>query len=146
YVYLVNENNSTLTAFSFSSAGRLTELNTLSTRAAGATGNNTGAEIAVHPSGDFVYSSNRGDNNIAVFHIAPSTGMVTLVGHVPTGGTTPRSFAIDPSGAWLYAANQNSDTIITFSIDATSGMPSATGASMPFDNPSFIGFVSLPPR
>jgi 6-phosphogluconolactonase len=146
YVYLVNENNSTLTAFSFSSAGRLTELNTLSTRASGANGNNTGAEIAVHPSGNFVYSSNRGDNNIAVFRIAPATGMVSLVGHVPTGGMTPRSFAIDPSGAWMFAANQGSDSIVTFSIDTTTGMPSPTGASMPFDNPSFIGFVSLPPR
>ncbi len=145
YAYLINENNSTLTAFSFS-AGRLTELHTVSTRAAGASGANTGAEIAVHPSGDFVYASNRGDNNIAVFRIAPATGMVTLVGHVPTGGMTPRSFALDPSGAWLYAANQNSDTVVTFAVDATTGMPSPTGASMAFDNPSFIGFVSLPPR
>lgn len=145
HAYLINENNSTLTAFSFD-AGRLTELHTLSTRATGASGANTGAEIVVHPSGDFVYASNRGDNNIAVFRIAPSTGMVTLVGHVPTGGMTPRNFALDPSGAWLYAANQNSDTVVTFSVDPTTGMPSPTGASMAFDNPSFIGFVSLPPR
>lgn len=141
--YLVNELNSTLTAFSFG-AGRLTELQTLSTRATGATGANTGAEIAVHPSGNFVYASNRGDNNIAVFRITPSTGMVTVVGHVSTGGMTPRNFALDPSGKWLYAANQNSDTVVSFSIDATTGMPSPTGATMAFDNPSFIGFVALP--
>ncbi len=144
YAYLVNENNSTLTAFSFA-AGRLTELQTVSTRATGATGANTGAEIVVHPSGAFVYSSNRGDNNVAVFRIAPTTGMVTLVGHVPTGGMTPRSFALDPSGKWLFAANQNSDTVVTFSVDTATGMPAATGATMPFDNPSFVGFVSLPP-
>jgi 6-phosphogluconolactonase len=144
HAYLINELDSTLTAFSFS-AGRLTPLHTVSIRANGATGNNTGAEIAVHPSGGFVYASNRGDNNIAVFRIAPATGMVTLVGHVPTGGMTPRSFALDPSGRWLFAANQNSDTVVTFSIDSSTGMPSPTGASMPFDNPSFVGFVSLPP-
>jgi 6-phosphogluconolactonase len=146
HVYLVNENNSSLTAFAFNGSGQLSELQTVSTRATGASGTNTGAEIAVHPSGDFVYSSNRGDNNIAVFRIAAATGMVSLVGHVPTAGMTPRSFAIDPSGAWMFAANQGSDTIVTFSIDTTTGMPSPTGASMPFDNPSFIGFVSLPPR
>ncbi len=144
YAYLINENDSTLTAFSFS-AGRLTPLQTLSTRAAGANGNNTGAEIAVHPSGSFVYASNRGDNNIAVFRIAPATGMVTLVGHVPTSGSTPRSFALDPSGRWLFAANQNSDTVVSFSVDSSTGIPSPTGVSTAFDNPSFVGFVSLPP-
>lgn len=143
YAYLVNENNSTLTAFSFS-AGRLTELHTVSTRAANATGANTGAEIAVHPSGNFVYASNRGDNNIAVFRIAPATGMVTLVGHVSAGGQTPRSFALDPTGAWLFAANQNSDTVVSFAVDPTTGMPTSTGAAIAFDNPSFVGFISLP--
>lgn len=145
HAYLINENNSTLTAFTFS-AGRLTELQTLSSRAANPAGANTGAEIAVHPSGNFVYVSNRGDNDIGVFRVAPATGTLALVGHVPTGGMTPRSFALDPTGAWLFAANQNSDSIVAYSIDGATGMPSPTGATLAFDNPSFIGFVSLPPR
>ena len=144
YAYSINELSSTVTAFAFS-AGRLTPLQTVSSRASGATGSNTGAEITVHPTGAYVYASNRGDNTIAVFRIAPATGMITLVGHVPTGGMTPRSFAIDPSGAWLFAANQSSDTVVAFAIDPATGMPSPTGASLPFDNPSFVGFVALPP-
>ena len=101
--------------------------------------------LAFDTAGAYVYASNRGDNTIAVFRIAPATGMITLVGHVPTGGMTPRSFAIDPSGAWLFAANQSSDTVVAFAIDPATGMPSPTGASLPFDNPSFVGFVALPP-
>jgi 6-phosphogluconolactonase len=145
YAYLVNELDSTLTAFSVN-AGRLTKLQTVSSRAANPAGANTGAEVAVHPSGNFVYASNRGDNDIGVFRIAPATGMVTLVGHVPTGGMTPRDFALDPSGNWLFAANQDSDSIVAFAIDASTGMLSPTGATLAFDHPSFIGFVSLPPR
>ena len=82
----------------------------------------------MHPNGKFVYGSNRGDNNIAVFSIDATTGMVTLVEHTSTQGMTPRNFTIDPSGKFLYAANQNSNTVVPFAIDATTGRltPTAT--------------------
>lgn len=145
HAYLVNELDSTLVALSYDGGtGRLAALQTVSTRAAGATGTNTGAEIAVHPSGKWVWSSNRGDNNLAAFIIAPATGMVTAAGHTPTGGTTPRAFAIDPSGGWLFAANQGSNTVVTFRIDGTSGALTAAGASLAAMQPSFVGFVGLP--
>ncbi len=145
HAYLVNENNSTLVALSYDGGtGRLTALQTLSTRATGATGTNTGAEIAVHPSGNWLWSSNRGDNNLAAFAIAPATGMVTLTGHTPTGGTTPRAFAIDPSGGWLFAANQGSNTVTTFRIDAPTGALTATGTPLSAMQPTFVGFVGLP--
>ena len=143
FAYLINENLSTLTVFAYAAAtGRLTEVQTVSNRAAGATGNNTGAEVAVHPSGKFVYASNRGDNTVSVFAIG-GDGKVSLVGHTPTG-TTPRSFAIDPTGAWMLVANQGAGTVTTYAIDATTGALTATGASVNATNPSFVGFVSLP--
>lgn len=144
HAYLVNELDSTLVAMSYDgAAGRLAALQTVSTRAAGATGNNTGAEIAVHPSGKWVWTSNRGDNNLAAFTIA-SSGMVTAAGHTPTGGMTPRAFAIDPSGTWLFAANQGSSTVTTFRIEATTGALTATGTPLAATQPSFVGFVGLP--
>lgn len=142
--YLVNENDSTLVTLAFDrNTGKLSAQGTVSTRAAGATGSNTGAEVAVHPNGSFVYASNRGDNTLAVFSIAPSSGQVSLVGHVPTGGMTPRMFAIDPAGAWLYVANQNSNNVITFAIDAQTGMLTRTGQPLTVTSPSFVGFVEL---
>lgn len=147
HAYLLNELDSTLTVLGFDAGtGRLTALQTVSSRATGATGSNTGAEIVVHPSGKFVYGSNRGDNNLAVFAIAAGTGMVSLVGHTSTSGMTPRSFAIDPTGAWLYAANQGSGTVITFAIDATTGALTRVGSPLTVSQPSFVGFVALPAR
>ena len=144
FAYLINENVSTLTAFAYDGAtGRLTELQTVSNRAAGATGTNTGAEVAVHPTGKFVYASNRGDNNVSVFAIGGG-GRVTLVGHVPTGAT-PRSFTLDPTGAWMLVANQGSDSVTTYAIDQTTGMATARGVPLPFTKPSFVGFVALAP-
>lgn len=147
HAYLVNELDSTLTTLAFDgSTGRLTAKQTVSTRATGATGANTGAEVVVHPSGKFVYASNRGDNNIAVYAIAAGTGMVTLASHTPTGGMTPRNFTIDPSGAWLFAANQGSSTVTTFAIDASTGGLTATGSPITATQASFVGFVALPAR
>jgi 6-phosphogluconolactonase len=147
HAYLVNELGSTLVAYSFApSTGLLTSLQTVSTRASGATGTNTGAEIAVHPSGKFVYSSNRGDNNIAVFTINATTGMVTPVGHTPTGGMTPRMFAIEPTGTWMYVANQSSDNVITFAIDSATGALTQSGAPLAVTGPSYVGFIALDPR
>lgn len=142
FAYVIDENVSTLMAFSYdASTGRLTELQTVSNRAAGATGNNTGAEVVVHPNGTFVYASNRGDDNVSVFSIG-TDGKVTLVGHIPVG-ETPRSFTLDPTGAWMLVANQGSDTVTTYKVDASTGMATVSGSPLAFANPSFVGFVSL---
>jgi 6-phosphogluconolactonase len=145
HAYLVNELNSTLQALAFdTTTGRLTSLQTLSTRAAGAMGTNTGAEVVVHPNGKFVYSSNRGDNNIAVFSIDATTAMVTLVANTPTQGMTPRNFTIDPAGKFLYVANQNSGNVVPLAIDGTTGKLTPTASPITVPTPQFIGIVALP--
>ncbi len=146
HAYVIDENDSTLIVFGYDAiTGRLTAQQTVSTRAAGATGSNTGAEIAVHPSGKFVYGSNRGDNTIAVFAI-DGTGGVRQTAQIATGGTTPRQFAIDPTGRWLFAANQDSNTVVTFAIDPASGGLIRSGTALSANQPTFIGFVALPAR
>lgn len=145
HAYLVNENDSTLVALAFdATTEQLATRQTVSTRAPGATGANTGAEVAVHPSGRWVYASNRGDDDLAQLAIDPADGTLTLVGHTPTGGATPRMFAIDPTGAWLFVANQGSDTVITFAIDPTTGALARVGAPLASTSPAFVGFASLP--
>jgi len=146
HAYLINELASTLSALAFdATTGRLSTLQTTSTRAAGATGNNTGAEIAVHPSGRFVYASNRGDNTIAVFGVT-GDGMVSRTGEVATGGRTPRHFAIDPGGTRLYAADQDDDTVVEFTLDLQTGMLTPAGVPVSAAQPAFIGITTLPRR
>ena len=84
----------------------------------GFTGNNTAADIHVHPSGKFVYASNRGADSIVIYSADPQSGKLTLVGHESTQGKTPRNFSLDPTGSYLLAANQQSDSVVVFSIDA----------------------------
>ena len=84
------------------------------------TGTNTAAEIRIHPSGRFLYTTNRGHNSVAMFEIE-ETGELEVIGWESTRGEWPRGMNIDPSGTFLYAANQNTDNIAVFRIHPANG-------------------------
>ena len=142
FVYVVNENDSTITTFAFDAErGRLDARGTLSTLPDGFPGQNTTAEIAVHASGRFVYASNRGHDSIAVFAVDASTGALRRVDVAPVGGREPRHFAIAPSGRWLLAAHQKSDTIAVFRLDPATGRLTAAGTPVKAPRPVDILFL-----
>jgi 6-phosphogluconolactonase len=85
------------------------------------TGTNTAAEIRVHPSGRFLYTTNRGHNSVAIFEVEQETGELEVIGWESTRGEWPRGMNIDPSGTFLYAANQNTDNIAVFRIHPSNG-------------------------
>lgn len=128
FLYLISELKSTVTALTFDSAsGRMNVLQTIPMLPEGFSGQSHGAEIKVHPSGRFVYASNRGHDSIVAYAVDPQTGALSHIGHQSTKGQTPRNFNIDPGGAFLLAANQDSGTIATFRIDPDSGALVDTG-------------------
>lgn len=144
FAYVINEIDVTLTAFSSDPAsGTLTELQTVSTLPLGQsveTGFST-ADVQVHPSGKFLYGSNRGHDSIVVFAIDEKTGRVTHVEHEPTQGSTPRGFGIDPTGAYLLAANQRSDSVVVLRIDQQTGRLTPTGHRIEIGSPVCVKFV-----
>jgi 6-phosphogluconolactonase (cycloisomerase 2 family) len=143
YLYVINELDSTVSAYRFDAdRGTLTELQVLTTLPAEFSGRSTGAEIAVAPSGQYVYVSNRGHDSIAIFSLDDRTGGLTPVGWAPTQGRQPRHFALDPAGNFLYAANQASDSITTFRIDQTRGTLQSTGQVIQTGSPVSIVFAS----
>ena len=142
YAYVINELNSTVTAFNFrADRGALEPLQTVSTLPGEFRGRNTTAEVQVHPSGKFLYGSNRGHDSIAIFAVDVRTGKLRLVGHQSTGGKTPRNFGLDPTGAYLLAANQTTDNIVVFRIDAKTGKLQATGRSVTVPAPVCVKFI-----
>lgn len=144
YAYVINELDSTVTTYQYDAdRGALRPLQVLSTLPPDFHGKNTGAEIAVAPSGGFVYASNRGHDSIAVFAVAPEAGTLAPVSWTPTGGATPRTFALDPSGSFLYAANQDSHTVVAFAVDGTTGRLAPTGQVIETGSPVCIVFASL---
>ncbi len=141
--YVINEILSTVTAFSYDAArGVLKEIQTTTTLPAGGAAKNSTAEVQVHPSGRFLYGSNRGHDSIAVFAIKPD-GTLEPIERVSTQGKNPRNFAIDPSGNWLLAANQNTANVVIFRIDASTGRLTPTGQSVKVDWPVCVKFLGL---
>jgi 6-phosphogluconolactonase len=145
FAYVINELTCTITAFSVDPAtGALTAIQTVSTLPAGETvreGYST-ADVQVHPSGRFLFGSNRGHDSIAVFAIDQASGRLTLVEHEPTGGNTPRAFGIDPDGAFLLAANQRSDSVVVFRIDGKTGALAPTGHRLEVPVPVCVKFLT----
>ncbi len=122
YAYVINELDSTLTAFKYDgSNGTLSTLDTVSTLPSNFSGISYCADVHVSPSGIFLYGSNRGHDSIVVFAIDGRTGRLKQLEHVSTEGKWPRNFAIDPTGRFLLVANQHTDNVVSFRIDAHTG-------------------------
>jgi 6-phosphogluconolactonase len=113
---------------------------TVRTRPDDFVGHNSGAQVVVHPSGRFVYSSNRGHNSIAIFSLDEDTGRHRLIGLEPTQGETPRNFNISPSGDFLVVANVGSHNVVSFRIDQASGKLEPTGHSVTTPMPVCVLF------
>ncbi|MGD1021211.1 MAG: lactonase family protein [Candidatus Sulfotelmatobacter sp.] len=141
--YVINEMGSTVSVYGYETAGVLRPLQTISTIPKSFTVLNEDAEIAVHPSGKFLYASNRGHDSIAVFAIDPNKGTLTLVEYAPTKGQSPRNFAIDPSGALIFAANEKSDNIVLFQINQQTGGLTPTGKVLDISQPVCVKFVPI---
>ena len=144
HAYVITEMLCTIQVFDRNgTSGALSPVQTISTLPAGqavAPGMST-AEVLLHPSGKFLYGSNRGHDTLVVYAVDASTGKLTLLQHVPTGGKMPRAFNIDPTGAFLVVGNQNSDTIATFKIDPAKGTLTATGHTISVGKPVSFEFV-----
>lgn len=136
HLFVINELDSTITTYAWSAvAGALKQLGTVSTLPPGFADRNSTAEIAVHPSGRFVYGSNRGHDSIAVFAFDADSATLKPVQIQPCGGKTPRCFTLDPSGRFLLVANQASNNVVAYRIDAESGRLSATGSEITVSMP-----------
>ncbi len=138
-VYCINERNSTVSVLTYDpTGGVLQERQTLSTLPADFQGENTGADLHLHPTGRYLYGSNRGHNSIAIFAVDAAGPELHLLGHVATGGRTPRNFGIAPSAHLLLAANLDSATIVPFRMDGVTGALTRTGQSTAIDSPSCV--------
>jgi 6-phosphogluconolactonase len=149
YAYVIAELSNSVAAFAWdAAAGTLRQMQTISTLPFGPTAESSTAEIVVHPSGRFVYGSNRGHDSVVSYSVDAKTGRLTYLANTPTGGKTPRSFAVDPSGRWLIAANQRSDSLVTFAIDQRTGALKPTGDVAAIPRPVCVHFVppALPAR
>lgn len=125
FIHLLNEMTLSVTTFAWeAAAGTARLLQTvpaLTEEAKAGEPANSAAEILVHPTGRFVYSSNRGHDTVTVYARDPSTAALTPIQVQPVRGAHPRNINLAPGGGWLLAAGQDSSTISVHRLNPETG-------------------------
>lgn len=142
FVYVNNEMGLSVTAFRRDAAtGALTPIQTVPTLPEGApTAGVSTAEIFVHPTGRWLYVSNRGHDTIAVFSIG-ADGRLTWMEETPTP-TEPRGFGLSPDGGWLVVGGQKNNQVAAFRIHPESGKLTSSGHAVAVGAPVCVVFAS----
>jgi 6-phosphogluconolactonase len=136
FAYVINELDSTVTAFSYAAAeGKLLTTQKVSTLPIDYSGENSCAEITISEDGKFVYGANRGHDSIVVYAVDQQSGSLSVVEYVSTQGEHPRHFTLTPGGKFLIAANRDTNNVVTYHVDPASGKLQATGHSMELSKP-----------
>ena len=140
FAYVINEMTLTVAVFSLKSETEWEPVQYISTLPEGAEKQGSTAEIQMHPSGRFVYGSNRGHDTIVCYAIDESDGTLKLIEHESIQGKVPRGFALTPDGKFLLAAGQQSNSVAVFSIDQSSGSLDFTGHRIEVPSPVSVVF------
>jgi 6-phosphogluconolactonase len=148
FAYVINELSSEMTALRWNpDNGTFEEISTQSSLPDDWTGRKWSAQVVVHPTGRWVYGSNRGSggdsDDIAIFSIDQDGGDITLAGHAPTLGEVARNFNIDPFGRFLICVHQDSNNAVVFAIDQATGLLSPTGHQAQVTNAVCTQFAPL---
>lgn len=145
FAYAVCEIDATVLSLRYDSEhGSLEQLQVSPLLPPNTAGEQRAAEVVVHPSGKFLYVSNRGYDALVVFAIDAHTGMLTYLQREHDGIAYPRNFAVDPSGRWLLCANRDSNSVTVYAIDQNIGQLSRTGNKVDIPQPVCVRFYSAP--
>ncbi len=139
--YLIGELNSTIVGYRCkTSCAVLDKVGIESATAREFSGENEAAEIVIDRNGGFLYCSNRGANDIAVFAIG-ADGELGTKQRIDCGGKTPRHFALDPTESFILVANQDSDEVAVFSRNRNTGLLADKGRRMELSQPACLAFA-----
>lgn len=140
--YVLSELESIITWFDYDKAsGKLTNPQTLDSFESN---KGASAHIVVHPTGKWLYASNRMENSLGLFAIAED-GKPSPVAFETDMISTPRDFSIDNTGQWLILANQNgAQTVLLYRIDQSDGKLTRVQTVEGFENPTFTRALTLP--
>lgn len=141
FMYVLGELQSTVTVFANDARETYLEIQRISALPAGFSGRNDAAEIAIHPTGKWLFASNRGHDSITVFAVDSAKGTLKLAGIFPTGGKEPRHFALDPTGKFLLVENQLSNSIVVFHINPATGALTQVSQTDGIPSPVCLAFL-----
>jgi len=142
YLYSSGEGNSSISAWQWNEdQGELFLLQNLTCLPSGFSGINHPADVTMHPTGNFVYVTNRGAGTLAGYRIDPETGLLEPTGHTDLGSPACWSLRFDPTGRWALAAALIADEVIVYAVDPESGRLEANGQDIRIILPTCLRWI-----
>ncbi|MBG87845.1 MAG: 6-phosphogluconolactonase [Verrucomicrobiales bacterium] len=137
FVYVINELANTISVFSYAAkAGKLTEIQNISTLPKDFGGRTHTADLKITPNGKFLYGTNRGHDSIGGYQISKD-GKLKLIEIIPSLGKGPQNLAIAPDGRHLFCANMPGNSLVTFRV-GEAGKLKKVGKTIEVTMPSCI--------
>jgi 6-phosphogluconolactonase (cycloisomerase 2 family) len=87
--------------------------------------------LALSPNGRYLYSLNRGTNDISIFQIDPATGALNSAGTVPVPNG-PYAMVFSPKGDYAYVSCDTASTVAAYAVNLS------TGALIPLSGASYV--------
>jgi 6-phosphogluconolactonase len=133
YVYAVNENDATISAFSVGSSGALTSIGTFPVGVAP-------NAAASDPTNKFLYITDSAANQLIGFLIQANGTLIAMQTPFKTD-ILPTSVQVDPRGIYVYVSNYNANDVSAYTIDRGSGNATQISGSTAYGvdaGPTFI--------
>lgn len=142
-IYILGEQDSRIVVADYDTqTGAMQVKQTASTVTARFRGSTLAAEIILHPTGKFLYVTNRLGNSIACFKVHED-GSITLFDEVWEHADYGRALSFDPSGKFVFVANQRSDSITSFKVNTDTGALDFTWNFVPIGTPTSFAFTVI---
>ena len=139
HAYLVTEKGNNVMVFDFDDTkGTLTPRQIIPCLPDTYTGEGQASASLAHPSGKYVYASNRLHESLAAFKVNPKNGFLSAIGFVSCEGKTPRFMCFNYDATQIIVGNEDSDTIKFFDINAKNGSLKYTGQTIATGSPTCI--------
>lgn len=130
YAYVIAELGFTVAVCAYDAEnGKFTVLDEVPVLDGGVPGEDFPSGIAIGADGRFLYTANRGRDELLTFSLA-DPAKPEPISTIPIGGAWPRDIALSPDGTLLLSANQRSNDITVFRLDPDTGVPEQTEASL----------------
>lgn len=119
--YVLGELSSKLEVLKYNpTLGEFTHHQTIATIPTDWTAHNGAAAIHVSADGKYIYTSNRGQDTLAVFKVLADQS-VELIQSISTEGSFPRDFSFDWLQKFIVCANQETDNLTLFARNSVTG-------------------------
>ena len=137
FAYCVEELSGTVNAYKYEN-GKLDSIQRINTHSKKYKEDFESSDIHISPDGQYLYASNRGEeNNIAIFAIQ-NDGKLKSIGYQSTLGEHPRIFAIEERGKFLIATNAISGNVFVFKRNIKTGLLKKVGEELKIKSVSCV--------